>query len=122
MSMGTDGFVAEGSIESIFIVKDSILKTPPLGTILESITRDSIIQIAKDYGITVEQTTLQKKDIYTADELFTCHTGTKVSPVKQFEDRKLNAPGPVTAKINKLMDDVFAFRDERYTSWFQNLC
>ena len=122
LSVGTDGFVAEGSIDSLFIVKDNILKTPPLGRILESITRDSIIHLAKEDGIMVEETILQKEDIYNADELFTSHTGIKVSPVKQFEDKKLAAPGPITARISKLMDDVLTFQDERHIDWFQNLC
>ncbi|NOX32447.1 MAG: hypothetical protein GXP56_01730 [Deltaproteobacteria bacterium] len=121
LALGTDGFVAEGSIESLFIVKDGILKTPPLGRILESITRDSIMHLAKDDGIEVEEVTLKKEDLYAADEIFTSHSGIKVSPVKQFEDKVLIAPGPVSARISHLMDNVLAFRDERYLDWFQKL-
>jgi len=121
LSTGTDGFVAEGSIDSLFIVKNGILKTPPLGRILESITRDSILRLAKEDGLSVEETMLQIEDIYDADELFTSHTGIKVSPVNRFEDKALEAPGPVTARISKLMDDVLAFRDKRHADWFQTL-
>jgi len=121
VSLGTDGFLAEGSIESIFFVKDGVLKTPPLGKILESITRDTIIHLAKDNGIVVEETILKKEDIYEADELFTSHTGIKVSPVNRFEDKKLIAPGPVTTRVKKLMEDVLAFQDNRYIHWFQDL-
>lgn len=121
LSLGTDGFVAEGSIESLFIVKDGILKTPPLGRILESITRDTIIHLAKDNGIAVKETILQKEDLCDADELFTSHTGIKISPVRQIEDKALKAPGPITARISKLMEDVLSFRDERYVHWFRNL-
>ncbi len=121
ISVGTDGFVAEGSIESLFMVKDGILKTPPLGKILESITRDTIIHLAKDDGIPVEEIILKQEDLYEADELFTCHTGIKVSPVYRFEDRELKAPGPVTDRICHLMEDVLAFRDKRYLHWFQKL-
>ncbi len=121
VSIGTDGFVAEGSIESLFIVKEGILKTPPLGPILESITRDTILHLAKDDGIPVEETKLQKEDLYEADELFTSHTGIKISPARQFEEKVLQAPGPVTARICKLMEDVLTFQDKRYMHWFQNL-
>ncbi len=121
LSMGTDGCLAEGSIESVFIVKDGILKTPPLGTILKSITRDTVINLAKDNGITVEETILKKADLFDADELFTCHTGIKVSPVKQFENKELNVPGPVTATVSELMENVLSFQDERYMKWFQPL-
>ena len=119
--VGTDGFVAEGSIESIFIVKDGILKTPGLGRILKSVTRNSIVQLAKDEGIPVEETSLEKKDVYSADEIFTCHTGIKISPVKLFEDRELAKPGPVTARLSQIMDDVLTFKNIKYSHWFQKL-
>ncbi len=118
---GTDGFVAEGSMESIFIVKDGILKTPCLGRILKSVTRNSILQLAKDEGIPMEEASLQKDDVYTADEIFTCHTGIKISPVRLFEDREFVAPGPVTSRLSQIMEDVLAFRKEKYFHWFQKL-
>jgi len=121
LALGTDGNVTEGSIESIFIVKDKILKTPPTGTILKSVSRDSILKLARDAGMAVEETNLQKEDIYSADEIFTCHTGIKVLPIKQFEDRKLDVPGPITARMMKMMDDVLNFRNDQYADWFQRL-
>jgi len=121
ITMGTDGFVAEGSIESLFIVKDGVLKTPPLGRILSSITRDSIICIAKDNKIPVEETILQKEDIFDADEIFTSHTGIKVLPVKLLENKKLTAPGPVTSSISQLMNNILNYKDKRYHHWFQKL-
>ncbi len=121
ISVGTDGYVAEGSIESLFIVKDGILKTPPLGKILESITRDTIIHLAKDAGIPVEEVSLKKEDLYDADELFTSHTGIKVSPAYRFENKSLQAPGPITARICKLMEDVLSFQNPHYSHWFQKL-
>ncbi|PIE61173.1 MAG: hypothetical protein CSA29_04690 [Desulfobacterales bacterium] len=121
LNVGTDGFVAEGSVESVFIVKDGIIKTPPLGRILASVTRDSILRVVEKEGLPVLETHLEKEDIYTADEMFTCHTGIKVEPIKQFEDRELPAPGPVTEKIKTLMDNVIGFKDDRYSDWFQKL-
>ena len=121
LCIGTDGFVAEGSIESVFIVKDGILKTPPLGKILASITRDSIIKIAKANDIKIEETILEKEDLFSADELFTCHTGIKVIPIKKFEENELQAPGPVTGKIIELMDNALNFKDKKFYNWFQKL-
>ncbi len=121
LNVGTDGFVAEGSVESVFIVKDGVIKTPPLGRILASVTRDSILRVAENEGMSVQETHLEKEDIYTADEMFTCHTGIKVEPVRRFEDRDLPAPGPVTAKLASLMDNVITFKDDRYSDWFQKL-
>jgi len=121
LNLGTDGFVAEGSIESVFIVKDGILKTPPLGRILASITRDSVIKIANANDIKIEEIILQKKDLFSADEMFTCHTGIKVTPIKRFEENELKTPGPVTAKIMELMDNTINFKDNRFDNWFQKL-
>lgn len=121
INLGTDGFVAEGSIESVFIVKDGVLKTPPLGRILASVTRDSIIQAAKRYHIEVQETALVREDLFTADEIFTCHTGIKVLPICRMEDKELKAPGPVTAKVSQLMNDIMASKDSRFEKWFQVL-
>jgi len=119
--LGTDGFLAEGSIESVFITKDGVLKTPPLGRVLSSITRMSILQAAQKSGITVDEQPISADELYAADEIFTCHTGIKVLPVKRFEQRELPAPGPMTQKVIELMEDIFTFKDDRFSSWFQRL-
>jgi branched-chain amino acid aminotransferase len=119
--LGTDGFLAEGSIESVFIVKDGVLRTPPLGRVLSSITRMSILQAAQKIGITVEEQPISAGELYAADEIFTAHTGIKVSPVKRFEQRELPAPGPVTRKIMDLMEGILTFKDDRFAGWFQRL-
>ena len=121
LNVGTDGFLAEGSIESVFIVKDGILKTPPLGRILASVTRDSILTAAKQSDIEVYETTLVKEDLYTADEMFTCHTGSKVTPILRFEEKEMEAPGPVTVKVAEMMDDIMSCKDTRFKDWFQML-
>jgi branched-chain amino acid aminotransferase len=121
LNLGTDGYLAEGSIESVFIVKDDILKTPPLGRILASVTRDSVITAAKQNNIEVYETALVKEDLYTADEIFTCHTGIKVTPVFRFEELELAAPGPVTTRVSEMMDNIMDFNDSRFKEWFQIL-
>ena len=118
----TDGYVAEGAIESIFMVKDGVLKTPPLGNILQSVTRRSILEAAPAIGLETSEEQITPEELMAADELFSCHTGIKVIPVKKIEGRIFDeAPGPVTAKISKLMKDICEFRDDRFKDWFQPL-
>jgi len=121
LNVGTDGFLAEGSIESVFIVKDGILKTPPLGRILASVSRDSILRAAEQSDIEVYETPLVKEDLYTADEMFTCHTGSKVTPIFRFEEKEMEAPGPITARVADMISDIMSFKDSRFESWFQML-
>lgn len=119
--VGTDGLLAEGSIESVFLVKDGVLKTPPLGPILSSVTRKSILEAAPREGIPTTETPLHPEELVEADEIFTSHSGIKVTPVARFEDRRLDAPGPVTRQVMDLMDNITHFRDERFRHWFQQL-
>ena len=119
--LGTDGFLAEGSTESVFIVKDGVLMTPPLGRVLSSITRLSILQAVPEIGLTVVERPIPADELLAADEIFTVHTGTKIEAVARFEDRELAAPGPVTTRIMQLMDDIMQFRNERFMHWFQPL-
>jgi len=119
--LGTDGFLAEGSIESIFIVKDGVLKTPPLGRVLSSITRMSILQAVPELGIPIKEDPITADELLTADEAFTAHTGIKVEAISRLENRQLPAPGPITGKVMQLMDDIIQFRDDRFKDWFQTL-
>jgi len=98
LMLGTDGFLAEGSIESVFLVKNGDAYHPPLGRVLSSITRMSILQAAPSVGIPTLERAVQPQELFTADEIFVSHTGIRILPVARFEDRTLNAPGPVTAK------------------------
>ena len=119
--LGTDGFLAEGSTESVFIVKDGVLMTPPVGRVLSSITRLSVLEAVPEIGIPVVERPITADEISVADEIFTVHTGTKVEAVARFEDRQLEAPGPVTARVMKLINDIMQFKDERFMNWFQPL-
>ena len=119
--LGTDGFLAEGSIESIFIVKDGVLKTPPLGRVLASITRMSILQAVSEIGIPTREDPISADELLDADEVFTAHTGIKVEPVNRLENRELEAPGPITQKVMQLMDDIILFKNDRFRHWFQPL-
>lgn len=118
----TDGFVAEGSIEAVFMFKNGVLRTSPLGKILTSITRMSIIEAAEDAGIPVSEALISAEELLDADEIFTSHTGTKVLPIRKFEDRDLPAPGPHTARISQIMKEITSFKTDRFKQhWFQQL-
>ncbi len=118
----TDGHVAEGAIESVFVVKDGIVKTPPLGNILQSVTRMSILEAAPSVGLDVREEQIMPQELLAADEMFTCHTGIKAVPVRQIEDRVFDVvPGPVTSKISQLMEDICSFRNERFRHWLEPL-
>jgi branched-chain amino acid aminotransferase len=121
LSLGTDGFLAEGSIESVFIVKDGVLKTPPLGRILSGITRMSILEAVSRIGIPARECPITTEELSAADEIFTCHTGIKVAPIARFEDREFEAPGPVTKQVMELMQNILHFNDDRFIAWFQPL-
>ena len=121
IALDTDGFLAEGSIESVFIVKDGVLKTPPLGRILSSITRMSILEAVPEIGIPTREGSITAEELFEADEIFTCHTGIKVEPVARLEDREFETPGPVTRQVGQLMKDIIEFKDERFMDWFQPL-
>lgn len=119
--VGTDGFLAEGSIESVYMVKDGVLITPSLGRILSSITRKSILQAASQIGIHVSEGLILPEELFKADEIFTCHTGIKVSPVARFENRNFKTPGTVTKRIMEVMNSILDFSDDRFSHWFQIL-
>ncbi len=119
--LDTDGNLAEGSTEALFIVEGGVLKVPPLGGVLSSITRLSVIEAAPSAGLEVREEVIGEQRLHVADELFCVHTGIKVHPVRRFEDRSFEAPGPVTRKMMALMDDIISFRDERFAHWFQPL-
>lgn len=121
IALDTDGFLAEGSIESVFIVKDGVLKTPPLGRILSSITRMSILEAVPKIGIPVREGPISAEELSEADEIFTCHTGIKVEPITRLEEREFETPGPITGQVMKLMNDIIEFKDARFMDWFQPL-
>ena len=118
--LDSKGFVAEGSIESVFMVKDNILKTTPPGHILGSISRMSILEAAPEYGLQVSEEYISPEMLLDADEIFTCHTGIKVLPVKRIEDKNLSpAPGPVTTRLMDMMQGICNLSDPKFKHWFQ---
>ncbi len=100
--LDANGLVAEASGENIFIVKKGKLKTPPLSSpILEGITRDTILTLARELGVPVEETTFARDELYLADEVFFTGTAAELTPVREIDDRRIGAGecGPVTRKL-----------------------
>ena len=116
-----NNMLAEGSIEAVFIVKDGILKVPPLDHVLKSISRESIIDVALHAGIPVEITAISKEELVCADEIFAAHTLIRVMPIERLDSRCLSAPGPITSQVMKLMEDLFSYKTDKFMSWFQPL-
>ena len=122
LMLDIQGFVAEGSIEAVFMVKNGAVYTPPLGQILPSVSRQSILDAAEVIGLGVTEQAIKPEELLAADEIFTSATPFKVLPVGRIEDRVLeNAPGPVSLKLRQVLDEICAGRDERFKSWLQPL-
>jgi branched-chain amino acid aminotransferase len=112
-----EGYVADGSGENIFVVRDGEISTPSLSTsILPGITRDTVIQIAQDLGHRVEETLLIRTDLYLADEVFMVGTATEVAPVRSVDDREIGV-GPVTRQLQQAYLDTVQGRSERWSQW-----
>jgi branched-chain amino acid aminotransferase len=112
-----DGYVADGSGENIFVVRDGVLYTPDLSAgILPGITRDTIIQIAQDLGHTVVEKNLIRSDLHIADELFMCGTAAEVTPISAIDDIDIGV-GPVTKEIQKAYLDTVNGVNDRWAQW-----
>ena len=115
----SDGFIADGSGENVFLVKDGELYTPDLSTsILPGITRDTVIQIAQDLGYTVHQKSLIRSDLYLADEAFMTGTAAEVTPLRAVDDFEIGV-GPITLEIQEAYLDTARGRSERWAQWLE---
>lgn len=116
--LDTQGFIAEGAVDSIFLVKEGRLFTPSLGTVLESISRMSVIDAAKTIGVEAFEGRLTSVLFFEADEIFMSNTSHRVLTVRQIEDRKLeDTPGPISRKLMDLFAGIESGRDERFKEW-----
>jgi len=114
-----EGYVADGSGENVFIVKDGVIYTPDLSTsILPGITRDTVIQIAQDLGYRVVEKSLIRSDLYLADEAFMCGTAAEVTPLREVDDVELGV-GPVTLELQAAYIDTVRGRSERWAQWLE---
>ena len=117
--LDTEGFVSEGSGENIFIVRNGALKTTPLTSILEGITRDSIIEVAGDEGIRVTEDRFTRDELYIADEAFFSGTAAEITPIREVDGRTVGygKPGEITMKLQSIFFDIIRGRNKRYENW-----
>ena len=117
--LDTDGYVAEGSGENIFMVRTGVIKTPPLTAILEGITRDTIIRLAAEHGYRLVEERFTRDEFYLADEAFFTGTAAEITPIREADNRTIGAgkPGPVTQKIQAAFFDIVHGRDKKHASW-----
>ena len=118
--LNSQGKIAEGSAENIFIVKDDQILTPPLSAdVLEGITRDSVIKIIEENGGEVNETNVERDDLYVADEVFMTGTAAEVKSVTEIDQVVIGngKPGKITKELQKAFTDVVMGKDERFLSW-----
>jgi len=115
-----EGHVSEGSAENLFIVRDGILITPPgSDNILEGITRQHLITMAGDMGILVKERSIDRTELYMADEVFLCGTGAQLAPVVEVDRRPIGSGkvGPITRRLHNLYFAAVCGRSDAYRDW-----
>ena len=118
--LNTQGHVADGSGENVFVVRDETLITPPLASgPLAGITRDSVMRIASDLGWNTVEADLNRTDLYLADEAFFTGTAAEIVPIKSVDDREIGEPGPLTKKIQEVFFAVAKGEVEKYADWLE---
>ena len=117
--LDTEGYVAEGSGENIFIIRNGILYTPDLSSALEGITRDTIITLAANLGLTIKEKRITRDEVYIADEAFFTGTAAEVTPIRELDGRAIGAgrPGPITLQLQSMYFDQVYGRRETHPDW-----
>lgn len=120
--MNMEGKIAEGPGENLFIVEDGEVITPPLSSgVLEGITRDSVIEIAKDMDISVVEEDIEKDQLFDADEAFFTGTAAEVTPIREVDGHEIGEGkrGEITGRIQKTFFDVVKGEESRYEDWLE---
>jgi branched-chain amino acid aminotransferase len=114
-----EGYVSEGTGENIFIVRKGRLKTTPLTSILEGITRNAVIELAREQGLVVLEERFTRDEMYIADEVFVTGTAAELTPVREIDKRAIGTgkPGPVTAALQKRFFSIVRGEDPSHDSW-----
>lgn len=114
-----DGYVAEGTGENIFLVRHGVLKTTPLTSILEGVTRHSIMQLARERNIPVVEERFTRDAMYVADEIFLTGTAAEVTPVREVDGRRIGtgAPGPITKDLQKTFFEIVRGEETAHAVW-----
>ncbi|MBA2579407.1 MAG: branched-chain amino acid transaminase [Thermoleophilaceae bacterium] len=112
------GDVCEGTGENVFVVYGGVIATPPQSaSILDGISRKSVMQIARDLGYEVVERDIARAELVLADELFLTGTAAELTPVCEIDDHDLGRPGPITCELQAAFDDALHGRSARYADW-----
>lgn len=119
MLLDTEGYVAEGSGENIFLVRNGTLLTPDLTAALDGITRDTLFAFAREIGMPVQEKRITRDEVYIADEVFLTGTAAEIVPVCEVDGRRIGpgTPGPVTGRMQATYFDQVHGRRKEYPEW-----
>lgn len=119
--LDAEGYVAECTGENLFVVRDGVIYTPPRASVLEGITRDTVMTLAADLGYAVVEERLSRDQLYIAGEAFICGTAAEVVPVTEIDFRAIGdgQPGPITQTIQNLYSDTVRGRAARSPGWVE---
>ena len=119
LMLDTEGYVSEASGENIFMVRKGVLKTTPLTSVLDGITRDAVITIAEEKGIKVKEERFTRDELYIADEAFFTGTAAEITPIREVDNRKIGEgkPGEITKSIQKEFFDIAKGKNIKYRRW-----
>ena len=117
--LDTEGYIAEGSGENIFIVRDGVIYTPELTSALDGITRNTIIKLAADFNLPVKEKRITRDEVYIADEAFFTGTAAEVTPIRELDTRIIGEGkrGPVTEKLQTAYFDLVHGKNKKYGEW-----
>ena len=122
IALGSDGLLSEGAGENVFIVQEGRLLTPPASaSILSGITRNSVIRLARQRGIEVQELPLSREQLYAADEVFFTGTAVEVTPVRQIDHIDIGSRGPVTTRIQEAFFGLFSGHTDDEHGWLEPL-
>lgn len=121
--LDTQGHVSEATGENIFVVKNNVVKTPPLPTVLDGITRASVIEVARDEGIEVIESPMTRDDLYIADEVFLTGTAAEVTPIREIDHRQVGEGrrGPIAKRLQEAYFRAVKGEAPKYKSWLTYL-
>jgi len=110
---------AEGSGENIFIVRNGKIGTPPLTSVLEGITRNTVIQLARDLGYEVDIQLFTRDELYISDEAFFTGTAAEITPIREVDDRSIGSgkPGPITKRLQESYFELIKGKHKNYEKW-----
>ncbi|MDZ4335427.1 MAG: branched-chain-amino-acid transaminase, partial [Pseudomonas sp.] len=119
MLLDTEGYVAEGSGENIFLVRNGVIYTPEVTSCLNGITRNTILTLAAEHGLDVVEKRITRDEVYIADEAFFTGTAAEVTPIREVDGRQIGAGrrGPITEKLQTAYFDLVTGKTDAHTEW-----